>query len=237
MVKSEIMMLRTMRDNGILSNVCIDSLTSMLLKGGQSTEGVQKLIYKVWRRRFWAVQKYEQVVARDVKYILSDEYKRVYRARNKPKPKSVDLSHYVDIDMIRNFKEEILDNKNNGKSGRILLEHLKRFNIIYDYTFFLIRDNHDGSFTTTWEGFYNIKKRIKERILDLKLKREVLYLMEWQVMFLTDTVRELRDNHSSHSSGFLDFTVFHSPPQPVAVARRPRSFDPDSQVIVSGMEI
>jgi len=87
MVKSEIMMLRTMRDNGILSNVCIDSLTGMLLKGDQSTEGVQKLIYKVWRRRFWAVQKYEQVVARDVKYILSDEYKRVYREINKPKPK------------------------------------------------------------------------------------------------------------------------------------------------------
>ena len=83
MVKSEIMMLRTMRDNDILSHVCIDSLTGMLLKGGQSAAGVQKLIYKVWRRRFWAVQKYEQVVARDVKYILSDEYKSIYRARNK----------------------------------------------------------------------------------------------------------------------------------------------------------
>ena len=76
----EVKMLETMAKHDIISDQCAFKLIEKLSSGGDDTNFVINLIYKIWNRKFTFIKKYEKVIESEIQNIY-ENYTKDIRAK------------------------------------------------------------------------------------------------------------------------------------------------------------
>jgi len=76
----EIKMLKTMAKYDIISDQCAFKLIEKISSGGDDTDFVINLIYKIWNRKFQFIKKYEKVIESEIQNIY-ENYTKDTRAK------------------------------------------------------------------------------------------------------------------------------------------------------------
>ena len=73
----EVKMLETMAKHDIISDQCAFRLIEKLSSGGDDTNFVINLIYKIWNRKFTFIKKYEKVIESEIQNIYENYTKDI----------------------------------------------------------------------------------------------------------------------------------------------------------------
>jgi hypothetical protein len=79
-IVKEVKMLETMAKHYIISDQCAFKLIEKLSSGGDDTNFVINLIYKIWNRKFTFIKKYEKVIESEIQNIY-ENYTKDIRAK------------------------------------------------------------------------------------------------------------------------------------------------------------
>jgi len=214
MEDKEVLMLKTMQANSILSDYTCAKLIYKIHDGGKEELFVKNLIYKVWNRKFVFIKKYEEVLSKEVDYIMNKYRRSIAKNKILPEhpperfdrvPKNVvrmTNDDYCDLKKVVEFRvvcAKQYDTVPSIDRARYLHSLLEGFNNFFDYKFFKTEfRRRDGeypngrvTYNIVWDRWYPMKFRYLRKIGDVSLKKQLIWNLERIICILTGWVREL----------------------------------------------
>ena len=138
----EIKMLETMAKHYIISDQCAFKLINKLSSGGDDTNFVINLIYKIWNRKFTFIKKYEKVIESEIQNIY-ENYTKDIRAKQMNKNFAKTESYCLMNKFTPENVGELLNKIKNAETYSEILRCCKYTDRIFMFDLFKIKDNND----------------------------------------------------------------------------------------------
>jgi len=138
----EVKMLETMAKHYIISDQCAFKLIEKLSSGGDDTNFVINLIYKIWNRKFTFIKKYEKVIESEIQNIY-ENYTKDLRAKQINKNFVKTESYCLMNKFTPENVGELLNKIKNAETYSEILRCCKYTDRIFMFDLFKIKDNND----------------------------------------------------------------------------------------------